>query len=108
MLKDKHPELFYKILPTSYEVWPPLEWDKSNGLEQIFLANKWDLNDALVLYMGDSDSDEPAFNWTNKHKGISIRISPDKVKSQAQFRIAGPKDVQEIVELLIAKIEQLS
>jgi trehalose-phosphatase len=106
-LKGEHPELFYKTLPTSYEVWPAVKWDKSNGLEHIFSASNCDPKTVLILYIGDSDSDEPAFEWTNKHKGISVRISSNEVSSAAQFKIAGPHDVQEILELLVSKFRIL-
>ncbi len=52
------------------------------------------LDKSVILYIGDSASDEPAFEWVNNHQGISVRVGKD-AKSIAQFEINTPKEVEE-------------
>jgi len=104
LLKTKYSGLLFKALTTSYEIWPYMQWDKSNGLIQIASILKLDLDECLILYIGDSDSDEPAFAWVNNHQGITVRVG-QSAESIAQFSVKSPKEVKEILKLLIANIQ---
>jgi trehalose-6-phosphatase len=103
ILKEKYSGLLFKTLPTSYEVWPSLQWDKSNGLIQMAVLTGLDLDKVLILYIGDSDSDEPAFKWVNKQQGITVRVGLSS-QSSAQFKINSQKEVEDILKMLITRI----
>ncbi len=101
LLKKKYAQLVFKTLPTSYEIWPAVEWDKSFGLIQMTAMLETNLNKCLLLYFGDSDSDEPAFAWVNSHGGITVRVGKNEA-SMAQFDVGSTEEVKEILKLLIA------
>lgn len=83
--------------PTSYEFFPPMEWDKAHALERIYK----DLHEAyLPVYFGDSDADECAFDWVNKHGGISVRVGPIEPQSCARFNVESPSAVHQILDRL--------
>lgn len=86
VLKAKFGDLLFKALPTSYEIWPNIVWDKSNGLQQIISQLALDLNRTLILYVGDSEADEPAFRLINDQHGVTIRVGSDS-PSTAEFHI---------------------
>lgn len=99
ILKKKYTNLLFKALPTSYEVWPSLRWDKSHGLQQIVDMINCKPKLELLLYIGDSDSDEPAFEWVNKHNGISIRVGSSP-NSHARYYLKSTEEVEQLIKNL--------
>ena len=71
---------------------------------QMRLMLEINLDKCLILYIGDSDSDEPAFAWVNNHQGITVRVG-QSTESTAQFSVKSPKEVREILKLLIDNIQ---
>ncbi|HMO19435.1 MAG TPA: trehalose-phosphatase [Candidatus Melainabacteria bacterium] len=63
-----------KSFPTSFEFFPDFSWDKGKGLELIYKKVATDDESCLVLFCGDTDSDEPAMDFANSMGGISIRV----------------------------------
>lgn len=63
-----------KSFPTSFEFFPDFSWDKGKGLELIYKKVATDDQSSLVLFCGDTDSDEPAMDFANSMGGISIRV----------------------------------
>ena len=92
------PQLYFKRLPTSYEVWTVCDWDKSHGLAKMFELVNFGPSDVTLLYAGDSRGDEPAFVWTNKHAGISVLVG--KRDSEAEFALETPAHLHKLLGCL--------
>jgi trehalose-phosphatase len=90
--------LHFKQLATSYEVWPAIKWDKSNGLNKMLHMSALNPAEVITLYAGDSIVDEPAFSWVNEHAGISILVG--KRNSVARFSVEAPSQLHELVHYL--------
>jgi trehalose-phosphatase len=91
-LEMRHPSLTIRRLPTSFEFFPSLEWDKANALDQIAIALNLQSQDLLYLAFGDTEADEPMYSWVNAHKGISFNVG-ERDGSQAIGRLDSPEDV---------------
>lgn len=89
------PELYFKLLATSYEVWPAIDWDKSHGLDKMLELAKLSPDEIILLYAGDSIVDEPAFDWVNLNNGISILVG--KRNSKARFSLDTPSRLHELI-----------
>lgn len=99
-LKDDRSDLWFRTLPTSYEVLPPIPWDKGHGLEKIVQMLEFDDTDLFVVYVGDSEFDEPAFKWVNEHQGMSIRIGLFS-HSAAQFHLPSSEELTEFIRFMV-------
>jgi len=106
-LKHLFPELIFRALPTSYEIWPPIKWDKAYGLDEMERILQIDWQDWVPLYAGDSRSDEPAFKWVNDRQGISIYIGTDN-GSTAKFQIESPAQMPEFLAKLVKLAQSIS
>jgi trehalose 6-phosphate phosphatase len=95
------PQLYFRRLPSSYEVWSVNGWDKSHALDKMLHMCRLNPDRSLTLYAGDSRVDEPAFAWVNKHDGISILVG--QRDSQAKFSLASPEEVQALIGRLLEK-----
>ncbi|MBI5173998.1 MAG: trehalose-phosphatase [Candidatus Melainabacteria bacterium] len=90
--------LSVRTLPTSFEIWPPVVWDKGFGLEQMTAMLR--LKRApLVLYAGDAEPDEAAFAWVNAHRGVSIRVGSSR-KTEAQFCLSSCGSLVDLIAAL--------
>lgn len=94
---EQFPGLIFKQMPTSYEVFPGFAWDKGNALE--FIASNLNVgsDQRFYFFAGDTTSDTPAFEWIDKHGGISIRVGPDE-NLGAQHRLDSPEDLHAVLE----------
>jgi trehalose-phosphatase len=99
-LKHSLPELSVHPLPTSYEIWPAIKWDKACGLSEIERILHIDWQHWLPLYAGDSQSDEPAFKWVNDRQGISLHVGQQN-QSIAEYQIESPAQMAELLAELV-------
>jgi trehalose 6-phosphate phosphatase len=99
-LKHSFPKLIFRTLPTSYEIWPPVKWDKACGLDELERILQINWQDWFPLYAGDSRSDEAAFKWVNDRQGISLHIGADS-ESAAQLQIESPAQMAEFLKKLV-------
>ena len=61
-------------------------------------------DDALIIYLGDDDKDEAAFEALLEVGGYAVRVSAEPVETRAQFRLEGPTHVRAwLNELLVAR-----
>lgn len=79
----------------------PLEASKS-------AAVRWVLDsltppDAMVVFLGDDDKDEEAFEAILEAGGTAVRVAAEPVSSLAQYRLSGPRQVRSWLEDLLAK-----
>jgi trehalose 6-phosphate phosphatase len=91
--------IYMKVLPTSYEFVPNLDWDKSHALQRITDYLGLTPHSCLNLYIGDTESDEPAFTWVNRYSGVSIRVGT-QIKTAANFVLPAPKNVAHFLKRL--------
>ena len=99
-LQRNYSGLKVRPLATSYEVLPQMVWDKSYALSCIQKHLFGENYDRLYLFAGDSEYDEPGFNWVNRHGGISIRIGPAGVPTAAHFVLGSPHLLHEFIRKL--------
>ncbi|MGD9680649.1 MAG: trehalose-phosphatase [Candidatus Obscuribacterales bacterium] len=87
--------------PTSFEFIPDIDWSKADGLsvleDRLGLAEK----DAYSLFFGDTDSDEPGFEWSHARGGSSVRVGSPKTASVAKYRLERPAQVGELLSRLL-------
>jgi len=80
-----------RTLPTSYEFFPKVRWDKGKGLELIRTEQNLTPGHFYPIFIGDTDADESAFKWSNKLGGMSARVAPYKVSTRAKETLASPE-----------------
>jgi trehalose 6-phosphate phosphatase len=100
-LKQAFPEVWFKTMPTSYEVQPPVEWDKGRALDEIESRLGMDSTSTAYVYAGDSDSDEVAFQWVNARGGVSIRVGAP-LPTNASLQLDEPADLEELLRDLLS------
>ncbi len=106
-LKQRFTTVYFQSMPTSYEIHPPYDWDKSYGMEQIQMLTGFNPGSHLYLYIGDTTSDEPAFRWVNTRGGISVRVGRLD-QSNAAFQLATPGQVGELLGRLYSLIGEIT
>jgi trehalose-phosphatase len=88
--------------PTSYEFFPKVEWNKANALELIRKELNLCQGHFGPIFIGDTDADEPAFEWSNKLGGSSARVAPYKVNTQAKEVLANPEAAVALLKEILA------
>ncbi len=100
-LSRQFADLHFRALPTSYEVLPPLAWNKADSLSWIAGKFGFTAESTCFLYIGDSEADEPAFRWCNQSGGISILVNRSKPEgSAAKYRLASTGQVLAFLQYL--------
>jgi trehalose-phosphatase len=94
--------------PTSYEFFPKVNWDKAKGLELIRMELNLSAGNFCPIFIGDTDADEPAFKWSNKLGGLSARVAPYKVSTQAKETLANPEAAIALLQRLLASRSKLA
>jgi len=78
------------------ELEPDLAWDKGRAVAWIMDALGIDLDRYQVLYIGDDETDEDAFRALATG-GVGIRVGPEVMRTGADYRLAGPEEVRELL-----------
>ncbi len=78
------------------ELEPDLDWDKGRAVAWIMDALGIDLDRYQVLYVGDDETDEDAFRALAVG-GIGIRVGPGVMSTRADYRLADPDGVRELL-----------
>jgi len=60
-----------------------------------YLLDSYPYPEALLIYLGDDDKDEEAFEVIQDQQGITILVSGKKRKTKADFRIKSPHAARE-------------
>ncbi len=87
-------------LPTSFEVFPNVEWNKGMALQKISEKLAWK-GDFGAFFIGDSDPDESAFEWVNSHGGLSVRIGKAE-RTVATMTVPSHDEVTQVIDWLVA------
>ena len=100
-IKDHFPLIETLSMATSYEFKPKMPWTKGSALRQIYMQEQADLANAYPIYAGDSEADEPAFDWVNDHGGISIKVGSGVFKTCSKFQLADTEDLRKLLRRIL-------
>jgi len=84
----------YKFL----EVAPRLA-DKGEAVDFLLDQSPWP--DAMLVYLGDDDKDQKAFETIQGRGGVSILVSDQKDDSHAEYRLESPDHVRQWLKKII-------
>lgn len=104
---DEFPQARFRRLATSYEVLPPINWDKGLALDFIVSKIPADGQKRFYFYAGDSEGDLPAFDWIAAHGGISVRIGGSGSLG-AQFHLPSTDHLRDILQHILEQRSQTS
>lgn len=90
-----------------YELRPDMEWDKGEALLWLMEALGLDRPDVVPFYLGDDLTDEDAFRTLVK-RGIGIVVGEGVRRTEAQYRLANPEQVQDFLRALTAVLKEMS
>lgn len=93
--------VYMRDLPTSYEFMPKIEWNKGFALEKLSALPELSGQTPFFVYIGDTDQDEPGFEWANNHGGASARVGPLTGITKATYRLNQPADLIWFLEQLL-------
>lgn len=84
----------------SYEVRPRVPWHKGTAVE--WIRDRLGLRHALIVYVGDDQTDEDAFGRVRD--GITVKVGLEG-ETAAQYRLPGSAQVPTFLEWLSARLE---
>jgi trehalose 6-phosphate phosphatase len=79
----------------------PLEADKGKTVRYLLRRYPW--AGTLVVYIGDDDKDEKAFEVVKSHGGIPIVVASESRETRASYRLESPKTVRQWLGGLLFK-----
>lgn len=88
------PDFAVEYRPRFLEI-VPIEANKRRSVGRIL--TQYTPAGALPIYMGDDMNDESAFEAVLSAKGLCVRVSRHEVDTRAQYRLAGPAQVRELL-----------
>jgi trehalose-phosphatase len=74
------------------ELVPDIDWDKGRAVEWLLDSLDIDASRALVIYIGDDETDEDAFRAL-AGRGLGIHVGAEIAPSLANYRLADPDAV---------------
>ncbi len=86
--------------PTSYEFLPKFSHGKGDALAAIEAAVLGLEHSRPVFFAGDTEGDESAFAWVNARSGVSVKVGKHVEPSCAQFQLAAPPDLRQVLALM--------
>lgn len=100
------PDLQIRVLPTSYEILPPFDWNKGMALEQIAARIKDPEIPLYCSFAGDSPADEHGFQWVNSQDGMSIRVGSAGAQTCSRFQLSDTTHTRALLDEFIEKVER--
>jgi len=87
-----------------YEIRPALDWDKGEALLYLLRELGLDGADVLPVYVGDDLTDEDAFRALAERPGggLAIRVADHPADTAAEWSLASPAEVAELLARLTA------
>jgi alpha,alpha-trehalase len=96
---DASPRLRARTGKKVIELMPAIDWDKGRAVGWLLEALDVNPEAALVLYLGDDETDEDAFA-TLTGRGLGIHVGPEVSDSLGDFRLADPGAVETFLRRL--------
>jgi trehalose 6-phosphate phosphatase len=75
----------------------------NKGITIDYLLNRFPLPEAALVYIGDDDKDEDAFEVIKSHAGAAVVVADEPRPTKADFRIESPIAVRAWLNALIIK-----
>jgi trehalose-6-phosphatase len=96
------PPIAMITLPTSYEFMPNITWNKGHAMARIASQLSLAPGACLNVYIGDTETDEPAIIWVNCNGGISIRVGSN-IATNAQYILANTGNVANFLKEVVKR-----
>jgi trehalose 6-phosphate phosphatase len=77
----------------------------NKGATVKYLLSEYPWPGAMLIYLGDDDKDEQAFEVIKEHGGICIRVGPGGGEIQADCQLEDPGDTRRWLDTLILRRE---
>jgi trehalose 6-phosphate phosphatase len=74
----------------------PVEAEKGQTVNYVLQRFPWE--DSLLLYLGDDDKDEKAFEVVKSNGGVPIMVAKEPRETEAIYRIESPQAVRQWLE----------
>ena len=81
------------------DVQPDVAWNKGRAVDWILNALSLDSGRAFVIYLGDDETDEDAFQSLGTN-GLGVRVGPEGEPTQADYRLEDPDGVRRFLQWL--------
>ena len=94
----RYPELRRERGKKVFELRPDVAWDKGSAVA--WLIEALALDPGAATYIGDDETDEHAFELLGGY-GVPIVVEQGDRPTWARYRVHGPREVNEALELLI-------
>lgn len=88
------------------ELEPAVEWDKGDAVEWLLETTEIDPAQALVMYIGDDETDEDVFAAL-AGRGVTVRVGEQASDSLADYYLPEPQDVGHLLKELAERCRQL-
>ncbi len=69
-----------------------------------YLLGRWPWPGAQLLYLGDDDKDEEAFDVIQAHGGLAIVVTQEPRETQADYRLESPEDTRRWLGELLRRL----
>lgn len=97
------PHLRIRRLQTSIEFMPDLDWDKGLGLKNVaehFGLTGQASTETFFMFAGDSEADEPGFEYVLEHGGIAVRVGKHWT-GKPDYLCDNPENTGHLIERLL-------
>jgi alpha,alpha-trehalase len=81
------------------EIEPVLAWNKGDAVRWLMNALEVDPAKSLVVYIGDDETDEDAFEALNCW-GVGVYVGAEISNTLASYRVRGPAEVQALLQVV--------
>ena len=86
------------------EIRPPVQWGKGDvvaWLRRRLVPSSGRAARALLVYLGDDETDEEAFRVVNRSRGLSVFVGSRLRATAARWRVCTPRDVRETLRRIL-------
>lgn len=97
------PHLRIRRLATSIEFMPDFDWHKGMGLADVaehFGLTGNNIDETFFMFAGDSEADEPGFNYVLNRGGIAVRVGKHWM-GKPDYLCDNPENTHELIERLL-------
>lgn len=86
-----------------FEIQPAVPWDKGAAANAVL--DRWSIRDA-VLFVGDDDIDEPAFEAVRRRGGLAVRVGGAGKQTAATQVLAGVAEMRALLRRLRERLDE--
>lgn len=98
LLAERYENMNFIRLEAGWEILPRMDWNKSMAMDQIVAKVVPSDSCCKYVYAGDASSDEPVFRWVNERSGVSIRVGPNNVQTEATFTLPDVESTRQFLK----------